>query len=70
MLSIDENGDEKYIEVKTTEGGKYSKFYLSRNELLFMRLHYPNYSLYRVYNYDVELNSGEFYELKRDIEEK
>lgn len=70
VLSFDENGDEKYIEVKTTEGGKYTKFYLTRNELLFMRKYSSSYSLYRVYNYDVELNSGEFYKLKGDVEKQ
>ena len=70
VLSFDENGNEKHIEVKTTEGGKYTKFYLSRNEVDFMRKYPSSYSLYRVYNYDIELNSGEFYELKGDVEEQ
>jgi hypothetical protein len=42
---------ELFIEVKTTNSGKYQPFYVSENEVAFSVQHAPNYSLYRVYQY-------------------
>ena len=42
---------ELFIEVKTTNSGKYQPFYVSENELAFSNQHAPDYSLYRVYQY-------------------
>ncbi|MEO8712930.1 MAG: DUF3883 domain-containing protein, partial [Parafilimonas sp.] len=68
VLSFDEDGNEKYIEVKTTTGNEYAPFYLSKNEVDFMRLHTNQYCIYRVYHYDEGNNFGEFFELIGDIE--
>ncbi len=68
VYSFDESGNEKFIEVKTTTGNEYAPFYLSENEVDFMRLNTSQYSIYRVYNFDEENNFGEFYELCGDIE--
>ncbi len=68
VYSFDEFGNEKYIEVKTTTGNEYSPFFLSENEIEFMRFNQNHYCIYRVYNYDEENNYGEFYELSGDIE--
>ncbi|WP_347065402.1 DUF3883 domain-containing protein [Flavobacterium sp. WV_118_3] len=68
VFSFDENGVEKFIEVKTTTGNEYSPFYLSDNEFDFMRLHPNQYSIYRIYNYDAENNFGEFFELNKNVE--
>ncbi|MES9933573.1 MAG: DUF3883 domain-containing protein [Candidatus Sedimenticola sp. PURPLELP] len=46
-----EQDAELFIEVKTTNSGKYQPFYVSENELAFSNQHAPNYSLYRVYQY-------------------
>ena len=70
VLSFDMDGREKYIEVKTTTGKDVTKFFLTRHELKFMRKNKGQYSLYRVYHYDEENNSGEFFELSGDIEEQ
>ncbi len=51
ILSYDTNGNEIYIEVKTTKLGKYSKFYISSNEIEFSKLNPENYYLYRVFNF-------------------
>lgn len=52
ILSYNETGVEKYIEVKTTRQGKYTTFYLTRNELEWSKRITDNYYLYRVYNFD------------------
>lgn len=68
VSSFDEKGDERFIEVKTTTGNEYSPFYLSENELAFMRQHQGQYSIYRVFKYDAENNFGEYFELKENVE--
>lgn len=68
VFSFDENGNEKYIEVKTTTGSQYATFFLTDNEVDFMRLKQDRYCIYRVYHYDEEYNFGEFFELTGDIE--
>lgn len=70
ILSFDERGNEKYIEVKTTPAGWRKPFYLTRHEIKFMRQNKQAYSLYRVYNFDEENNTGEFFELKGNIEDR
>lgn len=59
--------EDKYIEVKTTKGNKGTPFYISLNELNFSKKYLNSYYLYRVYNFDKENNSGEFYVLKGNI---
>lgn len=68
VLSFDNFGNKKYIEVKTTTGKALNPFYLSENEVAFLRENLNNYSIYRVYNYDEEINSGEFFEISGEIE--
>lgn len=70
VYSFDKKGKEKFIEVKTTTGSWKNRFYLTRHELNFMEEHKSNYSLYRVYNFDEENNSGEFFELTGNVEER
>lgn len=68
VLSFDDEGNEKYIEVKTTTGSKYSTFYLSQNEFDFMKFNKGKYVIYRIYNYNESLNNGEFFEVKGHCE--
>lgn len=49
ILSKNTNGTDRYIEVKTTQLGKYTPIYLTRNELAFSRKEESNYFLYRVF---------------------
>lgn len=44
------NNTIKYIEVKTTTAGLESPFYMSKNELDFMKQNESAYKIYRVYN--------------------
>ena len=46
-----ENEKELYIEVKTSNCGKYQPFYISENEVAFSKLNSEQYSLYRVFNF-------------------
>ncbi|MCF8001745.1 MAG: DUF3883 domain-containing protein [Halanaerobiales bacterium] len=60
-------GEVKYIEVKTTKGGKNTPFYITLNELAFSERYKENYYLYRVYNFDTALNYGKVYYKKGNI---
>lgn len=46
-----ERDDELYIEVKTTNSGKYQPFYISDNEVAFSEENPNRYSLYRVFEF-------------------
>ena len=50
IVSFDENGDELYIEVKTTTANKTDGFYLTPKELEIVKSKGDKYRLYRVYN--------------------
>jgi hypothetical protein len=67
VFSFDEDGNEKYIEVKTTTGNVLTPFYLSDNEFDFMKQNVGNYFIYRLYNFDLENNFGEFFILNEDV---
>ena len=60
VLSFFENGREKYIEVKSTTASLSSPFYLSRNELGFLKEHSESAFIYRV------LISGDEPQIKTD----
>lgn len=68
VLSFDEEGNLKYIEVKTTTGNQFAPFYLSENESEFMKKHVGSYCIYRIYNYDRKNNFGEFFEIRDNVE--
>ena len=46
-----EQEQELFIEVKTSNCGKYQPFYISENEMSFSKRNSVQYSLYRVYNF-------------------
>ena len=50
--SFTSDGNKKYIEVKTTSGGKDSDFFITANELQFAKQHGENFYLYRLFEYD------------------
>jgi hypothetical protein len=51
VLSFDEDGGERFIEVKTTSFGKETPFYLSKGELEFSRHVRERFHLYRLYEF-------------------
>ncbi len=67
VLSFDLNGREKLIEVKTTRGGPGTPFMITPNELFFSETHADLYYLYRIYNFNPESRTGEFFILNGDI---
>lgn len=60
ILSINQDGSDRYIEVKTTKLGKDAPFYLSANEKEFFKMHKSekNAYIYRVYNFSENPSSG------------
>ena len=64
ILSRNENGTDRYIEVKTTKLSKETPIYLSRNEILFAAKQPDNFFLYRVFNFDKKpklfIKNGEY----------
>jgi len=69
IKSFNENGEIRYIEVKTTRGNINTDFYISPRELLFSQKNRNNFFLYRVYNLDKKTNDGEFFIFNGDIED-
>jgi hypothetical protein len=51
VLSFEEDGTDRFIEVKTTNSGKECPFYISANELDFSQDFSEKYYLYRVFNF-------------------
>lgn len=67
ILSFTPNGKPKFIEVKTTTGGKGTPFMMTLNEVAFSEIHADHYYLYRLYDYNRTTNSSELYILEGDI---
>ena len=52
ILSYDKNGNEIYIEVKTTMGPEDGSIFITSNELEMSEIFPEQYRLYRVYEFD------------------
>lgn len=70
IKSYDDDGNVKFIEVKTTKGSANTSFFISPNELEFSKAHATHYQLYRLYNFEVETSSGKFYVIKGNLFEQ
>ncbi|ACT13345.1 MULTISPECIES: DUF3427 domain-containing protein [Pectobacterium] len=68
ILSFDSDGNEKYIEVKTTMGGKNTVFYISENEVKVSKACEEKYFIYRVYNFDVKNKTYQLFTQKGAVE--
>ena len=66
ILSYDERGEEKFIEVKTTRRGKLWPMLISRGEVAFSQQERDRFHLYRVYDFN-EKHAG-LYVLRGDVE--
>ncbi|MHC9084267.1 protein NO VEIN domain-containing protein [Luteimonas sp. RIT-PG2_3] len=51
VLSYEESGRERLIDVKTTPFGQLTPFYVSRNELARSEIDAEIYRLYRIFNF-------------------
>ncbi len=67
ILSFDTNGNEIFIEVKTTKGKVNSTFYITRNELEKSKIEQDDFYIYRVFNYDNENSKTELLIIKGDL---
>ena len=67
VLSYDKDGNEKYIEVKTTKGGLNNIFHISENEVEFSEQHQDKYYLYRVFNFNTKTMSADLKIIKGAI---
>ena len=67
VLSYDQDGNEKYIEVKTTKGGLNNIFHISENEVEFSEQYQDKYYLYRVYNFNIKTMSADLKIIKGAI---
>lgn len=65
--SYDVDGNEKLIEVKTTRGSKSRAFYITSNELTASKNLAENYFLYRVFDFDCQLDKAKYYVLAGDL---
>ena len=51
ILSFDQKGRERFLEVKTTVGSKTAPFYLTRNELSFSKERPTEFRICRLYDF-------------------
>lgn len=68
IKSIDENGKEIFIEVKTTKSALSSTFYITYNELLCSVKFAKKYRLYRLYNFKPNKQTGKIKVFKGSLE--
>lgn len=59
VLSYEKDGNEKYIEVKTTRGRVNNMFHISENEVEFSEQYQDKYYLYRVFNFNTRTMSAD-----------
>lgn len=69
IRSFDKDGKETFIEVKTTRGSKGSAFYISRNEVDVSKHLGEQFLIYRLYNFDFDSDTAEFYCEKGSVED-
>jgi hypothetical protein len=67
ILSFDDDGHHKYIEVKTTKGDAKTSFFISRVELERSRQEGHHYYLYRLYNFDETKMKANLFILQGDL---
>lgn len=66
ILSYNEDGSPRYIEVKTTRGSLNTDFYMSPNEINFSEKCSSNFFLYRIYDFG-EKDSVKFFILQGNV---
>lgn len=54
ILSFNNNGSDRYIEVKTTKLSKEAPIFFSLNEYYFSKEHAPQYHLYRLFRFNTK----------------
>lgn len=67
IKSFTPDGDEKFIEVKSTKGSALAAFFISPNEIEFSRRNASNFFLYRLYEVDESCRSAKAFILGGDL---
>ena len=67
ILSFDEFGNEKFIEVKTTTRDEKAAFFITAHELAISQLEAEKFYLYRLFNYDKKGETADFFVIKGDL---
>lgn len=68
VLSFDELGEERYIEVKTTSGPRTSDFFITERERNFSKEHASQFELHRVFDFDRETSRGSFFVVQGSLD--
>ena len=66
IRSFSVTGEDYFVEVKTTQGGQSSSFFITPNELEFGKYNAKNYALIRVFNFRLDIGKGDYFELVGD----
>lgn len=61
VKSYNEDGTDRWIEVKTTTGNANSTFYISENQVSVSESYPTKFHLYRIYDFNTEEKSGSLY---------
>lgn len=70
VLSFFEDGQVKYVEIKTTKGSASTPFFISPNEVAFSDAHAENFCLVRIFDFNNEHNSGKAFTLYGSLSER
>lgn len=70
VLSYNSAGDEKWIEVKTTTGHQNTKFHISENQIQRSESNPDKFWLYRLYDFNPELNATFMFKLNGNLRNK
>lgn len=69
ILSFDENQVPIFIEVKTTTKDESTPFGYTLNEMEFAKQNIGKYYIFRIYNYDFETNTADFFPIENPLDE-
>lgn len=70
IISFNKDGEKIYIEIKTTTSSADTPFFMSSNEYEVMKTYYPNYKIYRLYNFNKKNQTAKFYIIEDDVKKK
>ena len=69
IISFDVDGTQKKIEVKTTKGSRSTPFFISINEVLTSSEHPEDYWLYRLFEFNEDEESNQYFALNGSVED-
>lgn len=69
VLSFEDDGAAKHIEVKTTRGPAETDFFISENERAYSEQNGNQFYLYRVHNFDESTRTGDAYILRGPVDD-